>query len=58
MKIKSLVLVLVMAVTVFSCVPAKKFQALTDKYGKLNTELVAAQMETKACRDEKAEAER
>jgi chemotaxis protein MotB len=58
MKIKSLILVLVMAVTVFSCVPAKKFQALTDKYGKLNTELVAAQMETKACRDEKAEAER
>ena len=30
MKINSLVLVLVMAVSVFSCVPAKKFQALTD----------------------------
>ncbi|MEY2811898.1 MAG: hypothetical protein RI991_893, partial [Bacteroidota bacterium] len=58
MKINSIVLVVCMAGSLFSCVPAKKFQALNDKYGKLNNELIASQKETKACRDEKAEADR
>jgi chemotaxis protein MotB len=58
MKINSFVLVLCLAGSLFSCVPAKKFQALNDKYGKLSNDLIAAQKETSACRDEKAEADR
>ena len=58
MKINNFVLVLCMAASLYSCVPAKKFQALNDKYGKLNNELIAAQKDAKACRDEKAEADR
>ena len=58
MKSKFFVLPLVMVVTLFSCVSSKKFQALTGKYGNLNNQLIAAQMEAKACRDEKAEADR
>jgi chemotaxis protein MotB len=58
MKINNFVLVLCMACSIYSCVPAKKFQALNDKYGKLNEDLLAAQKEAKACRDEKAEADR
>jgi chemotaxis protein MotB len=58
MKINNFVLVLSMAASLYSCVPAKKFQALNDKYGKLNNELIAAQKDAKACRDEKAEADR
>jgi len=58
MKSKFFVLPLVMVVTLFSCVSSKKFQALTGKYGNLNNQLIAVQMEAKACRDEKAEADR
>jgi len=58
MKINALIVALLMGSTLVSCVSSKKFQALTDQYGKLNNELVAAQKETKACRDEKAEADR
>jgi chemotaxis protein MotB len=58
MKSKFFVLPLVMVVTLFSCVSSKKFQALTGKYGDLNNQLIAAQKEAKASRDEKAEAER
>lgn len=58
MKSKFYVLPVILSVALFSCVSSKKFQALNDKYGKLNNDLIAAQQETKACRDEKAEAER
>ena len=58
MKSKVYVLPVLLSVALFSCVSSKKFQALNDKYGKLNNDLIAAQQETKACRDEKAEAER
>ena len=58
MKIKSLLLPLIAISFLASCVPAKKYQALTDKYGKLNEDLIASQKETKACRDDKAEADR
>jgi chemotaxis protein MotB len=58
MKINALIVALLMGSTLVSCVSSKKFQALTDQYGKLNNELVAAQKETKACRDEKTEADR
>ena len=58
MNIKSLFLPLVAISLLASCVSSKKYQALTDKYGKLNEDLVASQKETKACRDEKTEADR
>ncbi len=58
MKINAFIVALLMGSTLVSCVSSKKYQALTDKYGKLNNELIAAQKETTACRDEKAEADR
>jgi chemotaxis protein MotB len=58
MKINALIVALFMGSTLVSCVSSKKFQALTDQYGKLNNDLLAAQKDAKACRDEKAEAER
>lgn len=58
MKINAFVITLLMAGSLVSCVSSKKYQALTDQYSKLNNDLVAAQKETKACRDEKAEADR
>jgi chemotaxis protein MotB len=58
MKSKFFILPLLMVVTLFSCVSSKKFQALTGKYGSLNNQLITVQKEAKACRDEKAEAER
>lgn len=58
MKIKLLVLPLLLSVFLFSCVSSKKFKSLTDRYAKINNDLIAAQKDAKACRDEKAEMER
>lgn len=58
MKINTLIVTLIVGSTLVSCVSSKKYQALNDKFGKLNSDLLAAQMDAKACRDEKAEAER
>jgi chemotaxis protein MotB len=58
MKASSFLLPVLFSFTLFSCVSSKKFQALTDKYASLNEQLVNSQKETKACRDEKAEADR
>ena len=58
MKINTLIVTLIVGSTLVSCVSSKKYQALNDKFGKLNSDLLAAQMDAKACRDEKAEAAR
>lgn len=58
MKARLYLLPVLASFALFSCVSSKKFQALTDKYSSLNEQLINSQKETKACRDEKAEAER
>lgn len=58
MKARLYLLPVLASFALFSCVSSKKFQALTDKYASLNEQLIGSQKETKACRDEKAEAER
>ncbi len=55
MKTRNLFLALFLSIFLFSCVSSKKFQALTSKYASLNNDLIAAQKEAKACRDEEAE---
>ncbi|MEY4337026.1 MAG: hypothetical protein RLZZ45_1945 [Bacteroidota bacterium] len=58
MKSKLFLLPVLASFFLFSCVSSKKFQVLTDKYASLNVQLINSQKETKACRDEKAEADR
>lgn len=58
MKTKHFVLPLLLVGTLFSCVSTKKYQALNDKYASLNNQLIESQKETKACKDEKSEADR
>jgi chemotaxis protein MotB len=58
MKTKHFVLPLLLVGTLFSCVSTKKYQVLNDKYASLNNQLIESQKETKACKDEKAEADR
>lgn len=58
MKISTLFLALFMSIFLFSCVSSKKFQALTGKYASINNDLIAAQKEAKACRDEALEKDR
>lgn len=58
MKISTLLLSLIMSLFLFSCVSSKKFQALTGKYASINNDLIAAQKEAKACRDEQTEKDR
>ena len=58
MKTKHFVLPLLLVGTLFSCVSTKKYQALNDKYASLNNQLIESQKETKACKDEKTEADR
>jgi chemotaxis protein MotB len=58
MKTRNLFLALFLSTFLFSCVSSKKFQALTSKYASLNNDLIAAQKEAKACRDEETEKDR
>jgi len=58
MKTKYFVLPMLLVGTLFSCVSTKKYQALNDKYASLNNQLIESQKETKACKDEKSDADR
>lgn len=58
MKKRNLLLALVAAASLTSCVSNKKLKAEQDKYAKLNTFYVQVQDDLKKCRDEEAEAAR
>lgn len=58
MKTKYFLLPVLFIATLFSCVSPKKFQAANEKLASLNNQLIASQKETRACKDEKAEADR